>query len=64
MVKTVRLRDETHQLLESLREKEEAKSYDQLIRRLITRSGALSGYRRDPDLSPWREEEDRARFHE
>lgn len=62
MAKTVRLSEETHKILEMLREEEKVKSYDQLIQRLIVRSGVISGFGKDPQLPKWKEEKDRAKF--
>lgn len=62
MAKTVRLSEETHKILERLREEEKLRSYDELIQRLIVKSGVLSGFGKDPDLPKWKEKEDRARF--
>ena len=62
MTKTIRLGDETHAILSSLREREGMQTYEKLIRRLIVRSGAVSGFGEDPDLPKWKEEEDRAGF--
>ncbi len=64
MAKTLRLKDGTHDLLRSLREKSQAKSYDELIQRLLVKSGEISAFGKDPDLPVWQEEEDRAKFRE
>lgn len=62
MPKTLRLDEKTHDILKSLREKRGAKSYNELVRRLIVESGEISGFGKDPDLPAWKEEEDRAKF--
>ncbi len=62
MAKTVRLSEETHEMLGRLRERIGANSYEEAIRKLIARSGELTAFGRDRDLPKWKEEEDRARF--
>lgn len=62
MPKTLRLREETHEILERLRGERELNSYEELIRRLLVKSGEIEGFGKDPDLPKWEEGEDRARF--
>lgn len=64
MQKTVRVGEETHRILQELREKEHVETFEELIRLLIVRSGAVDAFGKDPDLPRWHEEEDRASFHE
>ncbi len=62
MTKTVRLSEETHEMLGRLRERIGANSYEEAIRKLITRSGELTAFGKDRDLPKWKEREDRAKF--
>ncbi len=62
MAKTVRLSEETHEMLGLVRDRIGASSYEEAIRNLIARSGEFSAFGKDRDLPGWREGEDRARF--
>ena len=62
MVKTVRLSEETHEILGRLMDRIGTRSYEDTIRALIAKSSEFSAFGKDRDLPRWKEGEDRVRF--
>ena len=62
MVKTIRLSEETHEILGRLKDKIGTSSYEETIRTLIARSSEFSAFGKDKDLPRWSEVEDRVKF--
>ncbi len=61
MQTTIRVEEDVARLLENIKQQENAKSYNEIIKKLLeTRS--LSMFGADKKLKKWKESEDRAKF--
>ncbi len=63
MSTTIRVTEQTHEILKDLRDKENLESYERLIEELLIRSGVLSQFGKDSDLPKWKES-DRPTFRD
>jgi len=61
MQTTIRVEEDVVKLLDRVKSKENAKSYNDVIKKLLEKS-ELSMFGADKKLSKWKESEDRAKF--
>jgi predicted CopG family antitoxin len=61
MQTTIRIDEDVVKILEEVKEKENMKSYNEVIRKLLKKH-ELSMFGADGSLSNWKESEDRAKF--
>ena len=62
MVKTVRLSEETYEILGRLMDRIGTRSHEDTIRALIAISSEFCAFGKDRDLTGWKEGDDRVRF--
>ena len=61
MQTTIRVEEDVVKILEDLKNKENAKSYNDVIKKLLEKN-EISMFGADKKLKKWKEPEDRARF--